>query len=266
MAGSLQTLAQKGLAGSMILWKAGVDFLYPPYCPLCGGDVFEHRADHRFRPSFCDDCRAGLISDYEDSCQRCASPVGPYLDTSGGCINCRGYRFAFEKVVKLGVYDGLLKRACQHAKNPSSQPLAAALGELLWEWAGEELHQAGVDLVVPIPHYWTRRFQRSHNPAETLGRVLVHLLQVEFHPHILSKVRMTPAQSSLTAPQRRANLRGVFRVRRASELKGRSVLLVDHVFTTGTTANEASKALRTAGAERVVVAVSARGLGRHANR
>ncbi|MCH7988719.1 MAG: ComF family protein, partial [Planctomycetes bacterium] len=121
-------------------------------------------------------------------------------------------------------------------------------------------------LVVPIPQYWTRRFQRSHNPAETQGRVLAHRLQVEFHTHILTKVRMTPVQSSLTASQRRTNLRGAFRVRRASELKGRSVLLVDDVFTTGTTANEASKVLRTAGAERVVVAVSARGLGRHANR
>jgi ComF family protein len=266
MAGSLPTLAQKILAGTRFLWKAGVDFLYPPCCPLCGGDVFEHPESRKFRPSFCDDCRAGLIYDYEDSRQRCAAPVGPYLDTSSGCIHCRRDRFAFEKVVRLGVYDDLLKQACRHAKNPYSQPLAAALGELLWEWDGEELHQTEVDLVVPIPQYWTRRFQRSHNPAETLGRVLARRLQVEFHTHILAKVRMTPAQSSLTSPQRRANLRNAFRVRRASELKGRSVLLVDDVLTTGTTANEASKVLRKSGAERVVVAVSARSLGRHANR
>ncbi|MCH7688446.1 MAG: ComF family protein [Planctomycetes bacterium] len=266
MAGSLRTLAQKSLAGTRFVWRSGVDFLYPPCCLLCGGDVFEHPESRKFRPSFCDDCRAGLIWDYEDSCQRCAAPVGPHLDTTAGCIHCRGDRFAFEKVVRLGVYEGLLKQACRHAKNSYSQPLAAALGELLWEWDGEELHQAGVDLVVPIPQYWTRRFQRSHNPAETLGRVLARRLQVEFHTHILTKVRRTPAQSSLTPPQRRANLRGAFRVRRASELKGRSVLLVDDVFTTGTTANEASKVLRKAGAERVVVAVSARGLGRYANR
>jgi predicted amidophosphoribosyltransferase len=72
---------------------------------------------------------------------------------------------------------------------------------------------------------------------------------------------MTPAQSGLSPRERRANLRGAFQVRSGAELSGKCILLVDDILTTGTTAHEASKALRRADAERVVVAVVARGLG-----
>jgi len=87
-------------------------------------------------------------------------------------------------------------------------------------------------------------------------------LNIPCATHILQKRRWTAAQSGLTPAERRANLKNVFRLLDPQVVAGRSVLLADDVLTTGTTANEASRALRAAGARRVVVAVIARGVGR----
>jgi ComF family protein len=164
-------------------------------------------------------------------------------------------------VIRLGVYEDSLRWACLRAKEPNGQILTAAAANLLWERQRNAFEQAQIDAVVPIPHHWTRRIRQSHSPSLTLAQVLARRLQVDFGAPILFKVRKTPLQSHLTATKRRANLRDAFGVRGASVISGRSVLLADDVLTTGTTANEAAKVLRKAGAERVVVAVLARGLG-----
>lgn len=113
----------------------------------------------------------------------------------------------------------------------------------------------------PVPTYWLQRFSRRQHAAETLAHVWARRLQVPQAPHILRKVRWTPPQARLTPSQRRTNLRQAFAARRDA-LSGASVLLADDVLTTGTTAHEAARQLRLAGAGKVVVAVIARGLGR----
>jgi ComF family protein len=250
-------LASRGVRAFL---RAAVDFVYPPVCPFCGR---EHGDAEPAGPgsALCGPCRARLAPIIEHACRRCAAPVGPHLDTSDGCIHCRDDRFAFETVVRLGVYDGPLRAACLRMKQPDGQVLAAAVAGLLWEREREALQRAEVDLVVPVPHHWTQRLSREHNPAATLARTLGRRLHAAVEPHILGKSRRTPAQASLPPSERRRNLRDAFRVGGASALSGRTVLLVDDVLTTGTTAHEISKVLLRAGAARVVVAVLARGLG-----
>lgn len=258
------SFVQKSLQRTRSFLRVGIDFVYPPFCPLCGSRADCTESDQS-GPNFCDDCRAALVTEYGDACLRCGAPVGPNLQTSNGCYSCRNDRFVFETVYQLGVYEEKLREACLRAKSSFSEPLAAALTQLLWEWIATDLDQAGIDLIVPIPEHWTRRINRNHNPPETLGRVLARRLHVGFDAHILAKVRRTPSQTSLTPTKRRGNLRDAFRVRRNSLLQGKTVLLVDDVLTTGTTANQAAKALRKSGADRVIVVVWARGLGRSAN-
>jgi ComF family protein len=162
----------------------------------------------------------------------------------------------------LGAYDDALKTACLRANKSDGQPLAAAIAGLLWERQQHALETAELDLVVAVPRHWTRRLWTEPNAAETLAETLARRLQVEFGRHILAKVRRTPPQSKLRPYRRRSNLRRAFRVRQPDAVKGATVLLVDDILTTGTTANEISRALRKSGAHRVIVAVPARGIGR----
>ena len=114
---------------------------------------------------------------------------------------------------------------------------------------------------MPVPQHWSRRlFGQGHHAAETIAATLARLLKADHVPSILKKIRRTPDQATLPATRRRTNLRGAFRTRAAVGLTGATVLLVDDILTTGSTANESAKALLAGGAGRVVVAVVARSL------
>ena len=175
-------------------------------------------------------------------------------------MHCRSDRFAFERAVSLGVYEDALRHACLVAKGPGGAPLASGLADLLWSRVAGDLRAAAIDVVVPVPHHWTSRVVHSHFPPVTIGRVLARRLKARWHAHILAKVRRTPSQVSLSVTDRRNNLRGAFRVVGGARLSGRTVLLVDDVLTTGTTAHRAATELNHAGASRVLVAVLARAI------
>jgi ComF family protein len=183
------------------------------------------------------------------------------LNSENGCVHCRSDRFLFERVTALGAYDGALRGACLACKQPDGNVIAAAFARLLFERSQSFLSAAGIEVVVAVPRYWLHRVVRPHNAAETLASVLAGRLAAKFRRNALIKVRKTPAQTDLPPTRRRKNLRDAFKVFQPRYVKGRTVLLVDDILTTGATANEASRVLVGAGAKRVVVAVLARGLG-----
>jgi predicted amidophosphoribosyltransferase len=174
---------------------------------------------------------------------------------------CQGEQFAFERVIRLGVYDGALRHACLTAKQPGAESLAAALAEMTWQSQVQAFQEARADVVVPVPQFWAQRFTRRHHAADTVAHVWGARLKLPVAPHILRKLRWTRPQARLTPSERRKNLRGAFAAVRDA-LHGASVLLADDVMTTGATVHESARQLRKAGAQRVVVAVVARGLGR----
>ena len=118
-------------------------------------------------------------------------------------------------------------------------------------------------LVVPIPLHASKRRQRGFNQSELIARAALKKLRLknlELARNVLFRDRATVSQIGLTRPQRIENVRGAFRVTHLSTLKGRSVLLVDDVLTTGTTASECARVLRRAGTGKVYVATVARTL------
>jgi predicted amidophosphoribosyltransferase len=249
-------------SASEFLLQSSWRFIYQDGCPRCG---FEHpEAKHSFvdGPALCESCAAEVAPTIGPPCDRCGAPVGPYVDSSNGCTYCRGERFHFEKVIRLGVYDGGLREVCLQGKTASGQAIVSAATMLLWSRELSAFSNLKADVVLPVPRHWTDRFARSSHSTGTIARLISRRLQLGEPAPILKKIRRTLVQSSLPAGRRRTNVKGAFRVPRGIELAGAHVLLVDDVLTTGATADEASKILKQAGATRVTVAVLARGLGR----
>lgn len=244
-----------------LLGRAAFRFVFPPSCPMCHRDVELHERDDRGRPIapvLCGPCSENMLPPPSRRCPRCGLPVGPHARTEEGCPHCRSQKVRFQGVVRAGLYDGSLRSACIRAKSATQSPLAAALANFLWLQECQEFDSASVDLVVPVPRHWTKHLMLPHHAAETISRVLARRLGKPLELGLLRKIKWTPDQSDLTASHRKLNLKDAFAVwPRRRLFAGKSVLLVDDILTTGTTANECSRALLQAGAAKVVVAVIA---------
>ena len=170
-----------------------------------------------------------------------------------------------------GSYDGGLRELIHLLKYEQVRPAAAVLGRMLAEalsgLGAGWIH--GPVLVVPVPLHLRKLRQRGFNQSELIARVAIkrHALdpagasdRLVLHPGILERRRETQSQTGLTRHQRRENIRGAFTVVRPAEIDGRDILLVDDVFTTGTTVSECARVLRWAGASKIYVATVARTL------
>lgn len=226
--------------------------VYPPICAWCEGLVAEAEED------FCPGCATALTADPHFTCPRCTSTVSRHADVSAGCAGCRDDRFQFASATRLGPYDGPLRDAILRMKHQSGETLAAHVGRLWARHHADRFRTLGVGVVIPVPLHWWHRFRRGYNQSEALAAQVAQLLTVPHRPGWLRRVRRTRDQTQLTASERRANVRGAFRATRGARLAGATVLLIDDVMTTGSTASEAARALRRAGAAAVHVAVLAR--------
>jgi ComF family protein len=226
--------------------------LYPGMCVACGCSLTQSRE------RFCSTCRAALTADRQPACPRCASTIGPFVALEDGrCNQCRTASFQFESAVRLGPYEGLLRELILRMKHSGGELLAELLSDLWAEHAEQRLRELAAEVVVPVPLHWRRRWSRGYNQSEALARGLATRLGIPSRPRWLRRARFTADQTRQTAAARRDNVRSAFLARPHAALQGRSILLVDDVLTTGSTASEAARALRAAGAARIVVAVLA---------
>ena len=237
--------------------SALVDFVLPPVCSFCTRDLqndFEATVDHI---NLCAKCRKQFTSDERSACQKCGMPVGPYVDTTQGCLECSLRNFRFDQVIRLGVYENSLRTACIRGKSRGAESLAASLASLLWKKHQKLLNEFAPDLIVPVPQFWLHNFTRPHHQALTMAEVLAEHLGIPCNDRVVRKTRRTIDQSSLPRSKRLTNLKQAYAVRRNHNLAGKRVLIVDDILTTGTTSNELAKVLRKAGATKVAVAVIA---------
>jgi ComF family protein len=235
------------------LWQGAGQILYPNACRLCQEPLPPDGG------AFCAACKTGLTGTPSLACSRCAAAVGPFVNLRDGCTHCRDAGFAFDHAVRLGPYEGVLRDAVLRLKHHTGEGLAEALGELWADCSADALRALAVEVVVPIPLHWFHRVRRGYNQSESLARELAAALNVPCRPGWLRRARATRKQHHCRSrEERRENLRGAFRTRHGEAVRGKRVLLVDDVMTTGSTAHEAARPLRSAGAAQIAVAVLAR--------
>lgn len=240
------------------LWDSLLELLFPlrPECPFCdapgsGAEV-------------CCTC-ISVINGYrlEPHCCLCGrlpekvapiTPDGFYL-----CSECRRHGWPFELARAPGPYEGVLKEAIHRFKYGGSRRLAVPLAALMVEVLLSEALYADIDLVVPVPLTYNKLLRRGFNQAALLAKEIGGRLKIPVSGRILVKITDTPSQTGLSRAAREINLKNTFKVTDAPYLQGKNILIVDDVFTTGSTMSSAAAVIKRAGAVQVFVITAATG-------
>jgi ComF family protein len=231
-----------------------LDFLFPPLCHVCRTFIPDAGNLH-----ICSSCREKMPTVSHPLCTVCGIP----FDGAGNdheCGDCLRHPPSFDVARAALIHDGPGRSLIHAFKYSNRIHLRRPLGLLTAGLLADFVALCGPDLIVPVPLHVRRLRGRGFNQAILLGEVLAREWGIPLHRQLLQRIRWTEPQISLTAEQRRDNVRGAFSVRDSAAVAGKRVLLVDDVFTTGSTVEECAKMLKKTGACHVAVVTVARAL------
>ena len=239
-----------------------LDLLFPPSCLACHASLSANEK----AVSLCDGCYADLNLSDDPVCMRCAEPVPTCTSPNfqgwpTDCACCREEKWHFDETISLGPYQGLLRYLVLQSKKQTGTLVARLLGQLLASKRMDRFQDLKEDtFVVPIPSHWTRRVFRGGNGPDRVAQGLASTRDLPTGDFLRRTVR-TAKQTELPPHRRKANVRSAFQAKLPDKATGKTILLVDDVLTTGSTASEAARALKRAGAGRVVLVVAAKRIG-----
>jgi ComF family protein len=243
-------VARVATAASALV-AATVDLLLPPGCPGCRRPMGDDRG-------LCVDCWSTLRPIEEPWCERLGIPF-PY-DLGPGTLSAAAIADppAFDRARSAVAYDGIAPDLVHAFKYADRTDLAGLIAAQMLR-AGRDL-LVECDAIVPVPMHRVRLFRRRFNQAALLAREIARRSGRPYRPLLLLRPRHTRQQVGLTREGRAENMRGAFAVPEPArrEVRGRSILLVDDVLTTGATLEAAARVLKRAGAARVDVLTFAR--------
>ncbi|MFB3882330.1 MAG: double zinc ribbon domain-containing protein [Armatimonadota bacterium] len=237
------------------LLRGFLDLLYPPRCEACG----ELR-----REPICTDCLSAIERVTPPMCDLCGEPFDPLAQAAPRCADCRGRRRSFSVARSAAYYAAPLTEAIRRFKYDCQMVLWRPLGRLMVEAlnnGASAIDPDTVDVICAVPLHPSRLRERGFNQSELLAQVISEELGKPTGP-LLERTRPTLPQVSLPAQSRPANVHDAFSPRLQETIADQRVLLVDDLFTTGSTLTECARVLRRAGAADVRVFTLARPLPR----
>lgn len=235
------------------MWLRLLDFIYPALCEICETELQNGK-------SLCDSCRSDLPRVIPPFCERCGEPFEGAISETFQCPNCREIDFTFEfaRASLSSSEDG--RFLIHRFKYLRRFYLASELAELIREIFENDQRLGKITdaILIPVPLFWWRRQVRTANQALELARQLSKISNLPLMD-ALKRTRHTTTQTRLPRKIRLKNLRGAFTLRPKfnDELKGKTVFLIDDVFTTGSTAEECARILKKDGAVSQVIVLTA---------
>jgi len=222
-------------------------FFFPPQCYCCKTFLPEGQR------GLCSNCLSGIRWIKPPLCTKCGIPFLSQGEKNHLCGSCLDQDRFFTMSRALGYYEGPFREAIHRWKYEGKVYLSPLFGE----WMARDFFQYWTidlfDLVIPVPLHPRRLRERGFNQALLLAKELSRRTGIPYRMQVLEKRKPTIPQVSLSGREREKGVKGAFHLMNEREVKGKGVLVVDDVYTTGATVNECARVLLAGGAKRVDV-------------
>lgn len=220
-----------------------LNFLYPAVCPVCNGLVDEHGM-------LCHACWARFNWISNPKCIKCGYPFPADLDLGPApmCPHCAAGECDLDFIRSACVYDDVSKNIMLPFKHASTLKYQTLMSRAMINCLRDL--NLDIDVVIPVPLANRRLFARGYNQATLLARPIAKYFNAKIDVDSITR-KYKPDMGHKTTKQRRENVRGVFKIVDKDKLKGKKVLLVDDVMTSGATFYELNRILRRAGVSAV---------------
>ena len=206
-----------------MLFSSILDFIFPNYCVRCHKRI-----------------------NYDSfTCEKCAN----ILQYSK--VKILQNHLACDYVFAAFPYQGIIKKAIIAFKFKQQRYLKKAFASKLIQVI--DTYQIQFDSVIPVPISRKRYWERGYNQSAEIASILAKKFHKKMYDHLLQKIKDNPRQSTLSKNARQDNVKGVYQVKKTNQLKEKTLLLVDDIFTTGATVSECARVLKQSGAQKVIV-------------
>ncbi len=224
-----------------------LDWIFPSniYCIVCGNLIDGSRPY-----SMCDSCLQTVHWCVGNTCSRCGKPLSQGYEEDC-CTDCQTREHLFQRGYSCVEY-GEQERNLIHRFKYKEQ---AFLGKPMAEAMVDRILPEGVwvDLIMPVPMFHKKERQRGYNQADLLARHLARYMHISYRRNLLNRVVATVPMNALSLEERQQNIKGAFSVAKGKneEVSGKNILLIDDIYTTGSTADACAEALKVAGAANI---------------
>lgn len=236
-----------------------LNLIFPLDCRICEKPIRESKGY-----SICEDCFKDIKLIDRPYCVKCGKPflISTDLfkqDREILCVDCKRKKYSFEFARSVGVYHGILKECIHLFKYYGEKKLAGPLGKLLIDYLvkNQEFKKV-IDLIIPVPLHKNDLKGRGFNQSILLSRTIGNYFSIPVKEEILIKKKLTSSQVNLSKKEREKNILRAFSVERTEEIKDKNILILDDIFTTGSTVEECARELKKAKARNIFVLTLAR--------
>ena len=208
-----------------------MELLYPKTCCFCGKISVQE---------ICDSCKEKVSYIKEPRCKKCGKPIR--YEEQEYCHDCQKQSFHYMQGRSLWIHKGAVPWSIYQFKYHNRRIYGKFYAKELYRVYGESIEEWGIDLIVPVPLHWRRRRKRGYNQAEIVARYLGELTGIPVDKHLVIRKKYTEPQKTLNNKERVKNLKHVFDVRKMT-VRAKNILLIDDIYTTGSTIDAISKVL-----------------------
>lgn len=219
-----------------------LNLVYPRRCPVCHGIAVPKGE------SICRKCRGRLQPIREPRCMKCGKPL--YQEKQEYCHDCARGKHYYEKGIALYPYDEVMQKSIAYFKFHNRREYAKPYAEEIRKYLGKKLLDWQADCLIPVPIHKAKKISRGFNQAEVLAEAVSRQIGVPVDAELLQRCKKTLPQKELNDEERRKNLQDAFQIAKKG-VKYKKVILVDDIYTTGSTIDACTEVLKAAGIQEV---------------